>query len=483
MKKMRVEKDLVGQMEIPEDALYGIHACRAKENFSNDIHFHKEWYQAIGTVKKSVYYTVKLLLNAAKSSISDFDAEKVYRINIEKLDYLTEAAERVENGEYFDHFIVPAISGGAGTSINMNINEVIANLALLKSARQIGDYQFIDPIDQANIFQSTNDVVPTGLKIALMRLLNQLEEAINGTRHETEELEKKYRDVFRMGYTQLQKAVPSTYGRLFGMYNDALSRDWWRISKCFERIKSVNMGGGAIGSGISIPRFFIMEIVPVLQKFSRLPIARSENMMDTTSNQDGFVEIHGILKAHAVNLEKMAFDMRLLSSDINVKPEVELPARQTGSSIMPGKINPVIPEFVISVAHKIYSNDQILHSMAGQGALELNPYIPMIGHALIESIKLLIQANRSLSENLFQGITIKENNAYDNLINSPSISTVLIPFIGYHKAGEIAKFMKEKNCSIFQANDKLLLIETKKLKEIMKSKSILLGGYSLKDIT
>ena len=183
----------------------------------------------------------------------------------------------------------------------------------------------------------------------------------------------------------MQEAVPSSFGILFSTYNEALSRDWWRVSKCSERIKQVNLGGGAIGTGLSLPRFFIMEVVPELRKLTGLPLAHSENLSDATSNLDRWVEIHATLKAHAVNLEKMSSDFRLLSSDLAGDKIISIPDRQVGSSIMPGKINPVIPEFVISAAHKIYSNDVLISSLCGQGTLELNAYLPVIGCAVIES--------------------------------------------------------------------------------------------------
>ena len=299
--------------------------------------------------------------------------------------------------DHFDHFIVPAVQGGAGTSINMNINEIITNSALLKTGHRCGEYNIIDPLEHANIYQSTNDVIPTALTVAVMKLLQSLEEKINILRQKVEKFEKKNREKLRPGYTQMQEAVPSSFGLLFSTYNEALSRDWWRVSKCSERIKQVNLGGGAIGTGLSLPRFFIMEVVPELRNLTGLPLAHSENLSDATSNLDKWVEIHATLKAHAVNLEKISSDLRLLASDISGYRSSQLPERQVGSSIMPGKINPVIPEFVISASHKIYSNDVLVSSLCGQGTLELNAYLPVIGCAVIESINLLISCNHSLN--------------------------------------------------------------------------------------
>jgi len=573
---MRTESDFLGTMEVPDDTLYGIHAMRARNNFPDTTPFHREWYRAIGTVKQACYLTARDYframeekfgkkqeltidngqltiengklktendfvnqslnhsfthsLNHSPSPVTDHASPVTRHASPvtgsdeplaldQKLSLLIDAAGEVAGGLHSDHFIVPAVSGGAGTSINMNVNEIIANVALLGAGAAPGQYNLVDPVEDANIFQSTNDVIPTSLKVAAMQLLNDLEQHINGLRSVLEHKERRHQNDLRIGYTQMQEAVPSSFGKLFSTYNDALSRDWWRVSKCFERIKTVNLGGGAIGTGLAVPRYFIMEAINHLQKLTNLPINRAENLADATSNLDAFVEVHATLKAHAVNLEKMVSDLRLLASDLVsgqwtmdkgqltmdngqltiengklktengdlkiengklktengeltiengklktengsdnpfqpytrhasrvtchdpdhasrvtrhepghaspvtrhdpgppspvthhdpghaspatrhasfVSRQLELPQVQVGSSIMPGKINPVIPEFVVSVAHKVYANDQLISSLSAQGCLELNAYLPVIGHALLESLKLLV-VNYSLS--------------------------------------------------------------------------------------
>ncbi len=476
----RIEKDSLGLKQIPSDALYGIHALRAKENFPGNSPFPKEWYMAVGVTKQACYLTYRKFRNAVEEKTGGNIPFR--NISDDILDSLISTATDVSEGKYFDNFIVPAVQGGAGTSINMNINEIIANSALLAMGHGCGNYSFIDPLEHGNIYQSTNDVIPTALTIAVLRLLHSLEEKINLLRQKAEGFEKKFRDKLRPGYTQMQEAVPSSFGLLFSTYNDALSRDWWRVSKCSERIKQVNMGGGAIGTGLSLPRYFIMEIVPELRRLTGLGIAQSENLADSTSNMDRWVEIHATLKAHAVNLEKMSSDFRLLSSDISGEKILTIPQRQVGSSIMPGKINPVIPEFVISSAHKIYANDQLVSSLSGQGALELNAYLPLIGCTVIESLNLLISCNVTLLENLFKGLTINESSAYKSLINSPSLTTALSPYIGYHKAAEIAEFMKEKRVDIFEANKLLNIIEDSRLRIILQPGNLLKLGFSLDDL-
>ena len=476
----RTEHDSIGQKEIPSNALYGIHSVRARENFPDNIPFPVEWYKAIGSTKLACYFTYRKFRDATVTKSEKAGSFQV--IYDEILNALIAAAEEVAGGKHFDSFIVPAVQGGAGTSMNMNINEIITNLALLATGNKCGIYTYIDPTEHANIYQSTNDVIPTALTVAAMRLFTELENKINSLRQKVENLEKTSRDKMRPGYTQMQEAVPSSFGILFSTYNNALSRDWWRVSKCNERIKQVNLGGGAIGTGLSIPRFFIMEVVSELRKLTDLPLAHAENMSDATANQDKWVEIHAILKAHAVNLEKISSDIRLLASDISGEKTISIPSRQVGSSIMPGKINPVIPEFVISSAHRVYANDMLISSLCGLGTLDLNAYLPSIGCALIESLKLLISCNVTLLQNLFDGLEINESSGYRAVILSPSLTTALIPYIGYNKAADLAKFMKDRNVDIFEANSILRSIDNEKLRSILQPGNLLKLGFSLDDL-
>lgn len=477
----RIEKDFLGKMEVPADAYYGIHSLRAKENFPDNTPFQQEWFKHVGTVKLACYTTYRQFKQEIQAKYPDM--ELPFKImDDHKIEVLIFAATEVSQGKHFGHFIVPAIQGGAGTSINMNVNEIIANAGLVHLGKEPGNYDLIDPVEDANVFQSTNDVIPTALKITLMNMLGSLESSINDLRNLIEGLEGKYRNTLRTAYTQMQEAVPSSYGRLFSAYSDALSRDWWRISKCFERLKPVNLGGGAAGTGLGIPTYFIMESIKELQKLTGLPLARSENMMDVTSNQDAFVEVHAVLKSLAVNLEKMVADLRLLGSDISRGSELKIPARQAGSSIMPGKVNPVIPEFVVSAVHQVYANDQLISSLAGQGTLDLNAYLPQIGHAMIQSIKLLQACCKTTSENLLIGLLVDEYKAAANVYKSPSICTALNPYIGYHKATELAQRMKKFDEDVFKANNGLKLMAAEKLKEILQPDRLLKLGFSVKDL-
>jgi len=478
---MRHEKDFIGEKGLEEGALYGIHSLRARENFPDEGRFHNEWYRAMAVTKQACYLTAASFF-AEASKQYDLSRMNTRVVSAEKLEALSAAAEECAAGRHFENFIVPAVSGGAGTSINMNVNEIITNRALQLLGRKPGDYNFIDPVEDANIFQSTNDVVPTALRVAAAHLLTEMENSINELRERIEELEQKNRNTLRLAYTQMQEAVPSTFGRLFSSYSDALSRDWWRVSKCLERIKVVNLGGSAVGTSITIPKFFVAEVVPRLQKLTSLPVTRGENLSDATSNLDPIVEVHGIIKSHAVTLEKMAADLRMLASDLHGRKSLSIPARQAGSSIMPGKVNPVIAEFVISCSHRVYSNDQLVSSLAAQGCLELNAYLPIIGHTLLESLKNLIAADRTMVRNMLNGIEIEAGDAENQVMSSPAIATALLPFIGYNKASTVARLMKEQQLNIFEANEKLGYIKPEKLREILRPENLVQGGYRLKDI-
>lgn len=467
-------------MEIPVEALYGIHAQRAKENFPDSTPFPIEWYKAVGITKLACYRTYRKFRDTAFEKYGKITSVKIISDDI--LTAMIESAEEISEGKYFDNFIVPAVQGGAGTSINMNINEIIANVSLLKTGHKCGEYNIIDPTEHANIYQSTNDVIPTALTIAAISLLDQLEESINGLRKVIEVLERQNDDKLRPGYTQMQEAVPSSFSILFSSYNEALSRDWWRVSKCRERLKPVNLGGGAIGTGLAVPRYFVMQVVPELRGLTGFQISHSENLPDATSNLDKFVEVSATLKTLAVNLEKIVSDIRLLSSDIAGDKSLVIPEKQVGSSIMPGKINPVIPEYIISSSHRVYSNDSLVSSLCGQGCLELNAYLPLTGFALLESIRLLISSCNTAEKNLFSGLQVNDTAGSYSLFHSPSVTTALTPHIGYHKASEIARLMKERRLDIFEANSIMKSIDENKLRELLKPGNLLKLGFSLEDL-
>lgn len=478
---MRVEKDFIGEIEIPENALYGIQAARAVENFPGDSKFSLQWYQAMGDVKLACYQTIEelyLQIDKNKNKLSS----DIPRIEKHKLSALKKAAGEIAEGQHFQDMIIPALTGGAGTSINMNINEIISNRALQLCDLKPGDYNNIDPYNDANCYQSTNDTVPSALKLAIMKQLDLLQESINLMRQKTEHIEKKHFNHIRVGFTQLQEAVPTSIGRLFSSYNEAFSRDWWRISKAKERIKVINLGGSAAGTGLAVPRFFIMNVTPKLRALTGQPLTRSDNLADATSNLDCFVEMHSMIKTLAVNLEKMASDIRLLSSDITGSRKIfSLAARQAGSSIMPGKVNPVIAEFIISASRKVSANDQLITSLCSSGDLELNAYLPAIGEALLNSLNLLINSCNVTVNKLLSGLIIDEKASQQDLLHSPAAATALIPICGYHQAALLAVKIKETGCSIYEANELLQIVSAEILSNSMEPENLLSLGFSLQN--
>lgn len=478
---MRKERDFIGEQMLPDNALYGIHALRARENFPSRDAFPIRWYQAIGTVKQACYRSIGKL----RSALATERPELIEHLRIPDqsiLEAMDNAAGQIAQGKHIEHFIVPGNQGGAGTSINLNINEIISNLSLISLGEKPGTYSLVDPLESANLFQSTNDVIPTALTLASMRLYNELEESINHSRACLEKMESKYRNTLRLAYTQMEEALPSTYGQLFASYAEALSRDWWRVSKAFERIKMVNLGGGATGTALSIPRFYVMEVVRELNQISSLPLAQAENMHEATMNLDKWVEVHAILKAHAVNIEKMASDLRLLGSGIAGSREISLPDQQVGSSIMPGKVNPVVAEYLIASAHQIYANDSLITALVASGCLELNAYLPQIGTAMLESLELMISMNRAFLDKMLSGIEVDEDAAREKVFRSPAICTALSPYTGYYKSSELAKVMKAKNLDIFAANKEVKLMDEQMLRKLMEPGNLLKKGFSVKDI-
>ncbi len=477
---MRLESDSIGTLEVQDDAFCGIHALRARNNFPDSEKFSIEWYQAVSTVKLAYYICYEKFAQAVHAKFPNGKSPLKF-MDSTILSTMIDIASRMSKGEFFEHFIVPAVQGGAGTSINMNINEIIANASLFKLGHSPGKYDIIDPIEHANIYQSTNDVIPSALRIAVMQLLDKLERKINDTRAYFEELEKEHISTLRIAYTQMQAAVPTTYGKLFSAYAEALSRDWWRVSKCFERIKVINIGGSAVGTGLTVPRYFIMEVPNILKNLTDLPATRSENLTDATSNQDSLVEVHAILKAHAVNLEKISNDLRLLSADIG-ESSLKLPPVQTGSSIMPGKINPVINEYVIEVSHIVYSHDQLITGLTASGCLDLNAYLPVIGHYLIKSIKMLTAANETLCINLLDNLEVDKMTTDKKVIESPSVTTALLPYIGYKNAEQLAKVMQRDKINIFEANEKLKIMPESTLTKLLKSDNLNKLGFSVNEL-
>ena len=430
----RKEKDLLGEKDIPQNAFWGVHSARSAENFELcPYKIHPEFIKAFGYVKKACALTIKDL-GVIKEA---------------KIDAIISACDEIIANRLDEQIIVDAMQGGAGTSLNMNVNEVIANRALEILGHEKGRYDILDPIEDVNLYQSTNDVFPTALKIASILLLRKLEKNVIALQESFEGKEKEFADIVKIGRTQLMDAVLVTLGKEFSAYSEAIARDRWRIYKCEERLRVVNIGGTAIGTGISAPRKFIFGAIEHLRDLTGIGLARAENLVENTQNWDVFAEVSGILKAHATNIIKISNDLRLMNSGPKAGfGEIILPAKQAGSSIMPGKINPVIPEAAAQVGIKILGNDVTINQCVSMGQLELNQFAPMIAFVFLESLELLINTNNMLVKNCINEIRPNKENIKKMLNVSTATLTALLPRLGYKKVSKIAENLEKTDLTV-----------------------------------
>lgn len=438
MPKFRTETDLLGSKEIPTEVLWGIHTARAFENFQLLAKpVHTELIRAFGEVKLACFQTNQNL---------GYFSEK------EKADAICQACTEMAGGLLSEFVLVDALQGGAGTSTNMNVNEVIANRSLEIMGKAKSLYMLISPLDDINLHQSTNDTYPTALKLAAIRMIRRMEQSVLELQEAFQAKEKEFAHVVKIGRTQLQDAVLTTLGREMGAYAEAFNRDRWRFSKCEERLRVVNLGGTAIGTGLGAPRLFIFNAIEKLRENTGIGLSRAENLIDNTQNADVYVEVSGMIKACAVSLLKISNDLRLMASGPDAGlAEIILPAKQAGSSIMPGKINPVIPEAAAQAAMMVFGNDQVITQAASGGNLELNQFMPLIAHCLFENIDLVTHACTMLRIHCIQGLKANEEQCRKNVLNSTALITALIPAIGYEKASEIVKKAKDEHITIREA--------------------------------
>ena len=410
----RVEKDFLGEKKIPAGVYWGIHTERARENFPiSGYRLNPSLIRALAQVKKAC-----ALANLELGYLEEKKARAI-----------TGACEEIIEGNYLDQFPVDALQGGAGTSTNMNVNEVVANRAIELLGGEKGDERIVHPIEDVNRHQSTNDVYPTAIRIAAIRLLRELSEAVAQVQGALQKKEKEFAAVVKIGRTELQEAVPITLGAEFSAFGEAWARDRWRTFKCEERLRVVNLGGTALGTGLGSPRSFIFRVIEILREITGLGLSRGENLLDATANTDPFVEISGILKAHANNIIKIGNDLRLL----NFLGEIELPRLQPGSSIMPGKVNPVLLEAALQTGIKVVANDWIITETCSRSTLQINEFLPLLAHALLESLDVLIRINLLLAGHL-EGIVANEAQCREYFDHSPMIITAFLPHIGYDRA-------------------------------------------------
>ena len=433
---IRTEQDSLGTFAVPEGALWGIHTQRALENFPlTGRPVHPALLRAMGLVKLAAAQT-----NYRLGSWKDDQAQA---------EAIFAACREMAEGFLGDALPVDALQGGAGTSTNMNVNEVLANRALELLGLARGDYGRISPLNDLNLHQSTNDVFPTALKVAALGLLDRLEQQVVAVQEAFQQQEQRWAHVVKVARTELQDAVLTTVGRSFGAFAEAINRDRWRIAKCHERLRVINLGGTAIGTGLAAPRRYIFEVVDTLRELTGLNLARAENLVEATQNADVFVEVSGILKAHATSLLKICADLRLLSSGPDAGlAEINLPKRQAGSSIMPGKINPVIPEAVSQAAMLVIGNDAALTLACASGNMELNPFLPLVALTLLDTLDLLTNANAILWQHCVAGITVNEARCAQQVENSTATATALVPALGYEQAALLAQKAAETGASV-----------------------------------
>lgn len=430
----RIESDSIGTKKVPVDAYYGVQTLRAQENFHITGHkIHKELVKSLAQIKKAA-----AMANNRACLLDD----KITKA-------ILQACDEICEGDFYDQFIIDPIQGGAGTSANMNANEVIANRAIEILGGEKGNYEIVHPNDHVNMGQSTNDVFPTAGKITALKLLPKAIEQLLQLSKALDTKAKEFNDVIKMGRTQLQDAVPITLGQEFKAYSSVIKRDISRLDKVKKEIEVVNMGGTAIGTGINADKGYFDTIVPILSKVTGFKLSQAEDLIDTTQNLDGFVAVSAAIKTCAVNLSKIANDLRLLSSGPRTGiSEIYLPPKQNGSSIMPGNVNPVIPEVMSQVAFNIIGNDITITMAAEAGQLELNAFEPVVFFNLFESIETLANGINTFTKNCISGIAANKDRCRELTNNSVGIITAICPYIGYEKAARIAKLAMKTGESV-----------------------------------
>ena len=423
----RVEHDLLGDRQVPADAYYGIHTLRAWENFPITgiaISAYPDLVNALASVK-----------HAAAAANRDLGL-----LTVDKAAAILKACEEIRSGHLREHFVVDVIQGGAGTSANMNANEVIANRALEHLGHERGEYGFLHPLDDVNKGQSTNDVYPTAVKVALRWAADRLLEAMAALCTAFAVKAATLTEVVKVGRTQLQDAVPMTLGQEFTTYAIMIGEDEHRLAEACRLIEEVNLGGTAIGTRLNAPPSYSELACRYLTEVTGIPLTISPNLIEATQDSGSFVQISGVLKRVAVKLSKICNDLRLLSSGPRAGlNEINLPPVQAGSSMMPGKVNPVIPEVVNQIAFEVIGNDVTVSIAAEAGQLQLNAFEPIIAHALFESITHLEMGCRTLAERCVGGITANVSHLRTQVQNSIGLATALNPIIGYAQATAVAQ--------------------------------------------
>jgi aspartate ammonia-lyase len=457
----REEHDLLGYLAVPAGAYYGVHTARALKNFS------------ITGTPISVYPDLIIALACVKQAAAMANRE-LGSLGPAKAGAIVAACEEIRSGRFHDQFVVDVMQGGAGTSTNMNANEVVANRALEHLGREKGQYEYLHPLEDVNISQSTNDVYPTAVKVALHFAIGRLVEAMATLRGAFEEKAAEFGDVLKMGRTQLQDAVPMTLGQEFGAFAIMLGEDEERLREASRLIREINLGATAVGTGINTHPEYADLACRRLAEVTGVPLVEAHNLVEATQDVGAFVQLSGVLKRVAVKLSKTCNDLRLLASGPRAGlGEINLPAVQAGSSIMPGKVNPVIPEVVNQVAFEVIGNDVTVSFAAEGGQLQLNAFEPIIAHSLFESLTHLRAVCLTLAERCVRGITADRERLRETVESSVGIATALNPHIGYEQATAVAREALETGRSVYELVLRKGLLTRERLDEILRPEALI----------
>lgn len=467
--QMRIEHDMLGELKVASDSYYGIHTLRAVKNFPlSNRKLHIELIRAYTEVKKAAALANEkchLLTKEQAAAIVGACDEILDGIRWKKREDANPQRERY--AKILASFVVDPLCGGAGTSINMNINEVIANLALERLQKDKGDYVTLHPLNHVNLSQSTNDTFPTAVRIAAIRLLAPVSEGFAKLQTALQEKEEAFASILKVGRTELTDAVPITVGQEFGAWARAVARDRWRLYKVEERLRQINFGGTAVGSGFNASPAYIFRVTENIREITGLGLARAEYMMDVTQNMDVFVEVAGLLKTAAVNLGKIASDLRLLASGPNSGiGELILPRRQAGSTIMPGKVNPVICEAVNQVVYRIIGLELVITNSSLGGQLELNAFLPVISDSLFEMLELMDHTITMFTKECINGIEVDEERCKELIQKSQIKAPAYLHALGYEQVTRLVKRCEEEHIEIEEAILEEGLLSKKEIERI-----------------
>ncbi|RXK12140.1 aspartate ammonia-lyase [Halarcobacter mediterraneus] len=459
-KSFRIETDFLGEKKIPKDAYYGIQTLRASENFDithTSLSLFPTFIKSLAKVKKACALT-----NYELGDLNDMQR-----------DAIIQACNEVIDGKFHNEFIVDPIQGGAGTSTNMNTNEVIANRALEILKKPRSTYDIVHPNNHVNMSQSTNDVYPTAIKITLYELIYKLKDSLRYLRDCFNEKAVEFKDVLKMGRTQLQDAVPMTLGQEFKTYAVMIDDDIFRLRDCQTLLKEVNLGATAIGTGINTKKAYRKKVINNLRDVTGIDYESASNLIEATQDTGDFVHISGILKRVAIKISKICNDLRLLSSGPRAGlNEINLPKMQPGSSIMPGKVNPVIPEVVNQVAYEVIGADTTIAMACEGGQLQLNVFEPLVAYKLFTSINMMRRSFYTLAEKCIKGITANEEICMNNILNSVTLVTCLNPILGYEKSSALAKEALATNKRVYDIILEQELFTKEELDELLHPKNM-----------